>query len=92
MEECVGYVELVHGPIVGCYQSEDSLDGGWLDHRGERLSEVDAGALMKPPNDPTDLVSFESSVCVELVFKHPLAGDHSSAWWTRNKSPRSISL
>jgi hypothetical protein len=26
------------------------------------------------------------------VFKHPLASDHSSAWWTRNKSPRSISL
>jgi hypothetical protein len=45
MEEGVRHVELVDRPVLGTSQSQNSLDGGRLDHWTEGLVVVDPGAL-----------------------------------------------
>jgi hypothetical protein len=46
---------------------------------------------VEAPKDPAGLV-LEHAIRVELVLKHPLAGDDSSARWMRDDGPCSVGL
>jgi hypothetical protein len=87
MEEGVGDVQLVRGPMLGGDDDKDGPDGGWLNDKCERFTEVHARSLMEATNHPPGLVELECVVRVQLVFKHPLAGDHASTGRTLDDCP-----
>jgi hypothetical protein len=57
VEEGVCHVELVDRPVPGQCQSQNSPDGGRLDHRTEGLVVVDPRALGEAPEHITGLVA-----------------------------------
>jgi hypothetical protein len=75
MEEGILDVELAYPPVEGESDGEDDADGGRFDNRAEGLVEVDAVLLRKTAKDPASLVEVENTVGLELVAKHPFAGD-----------------
>jgi hypothetical protein len=92
VEESVGDVKLVSWPVVSSHKRQHGTNRGRLDHRRERLPEINTGPLVEPTDDPTCLVSREGAIWIHLVLEDPFAGDDSSTWRPRDKSPSVVGL
>jgi hypothetical protein len=92
MKEGVLHVELVDRPITGQSKSQDSPDGGRLDHRTEGLVIVDPETLGEASEHIAGLVPLKGPVGVQLQFEDPFLGDHVGAMGTRHQVPSVVSL
>jgi hypothetical protein len=92
MEEGVCHVELVNRPVHGQGQSQNSPDGGRLDHRTEGLVVVDPRALGEAPEHITGLVPLQRSVSVQFQLEDPFPGDHVGVRRRRHQVPGVVSL
>jgi hypothetical protein len=77
-------------PGAGDDQGEYSVDRGWLNHRAEGLTVVDAGLVGEAAKDPTSLVPFQRAIGVELVLENSFAGDDIRANGARDKIPNVV--
>jgi hypothetical protein len=92
VEEGVRHVELVDRPFLGQCQSQNSPDGGRLDHRTEGLVEVDPRALGEAPEHIAGLVPLQGPVGVQLQLKDPFPGDHVGTRGSRHQVPGVVGL
>jgi hypothetical protein len=76
VEEGVRHIELVDRPVPGQCQSQNSPNGGRLDHQTEGLVVVDPRALDEASEHITGLVPLQGLVGVQLQLKDPFPGDH----------------
>jgi hypothetical protein len=90
VEEGVRHVELVDRPVPG--QSQNSPDGGRLDHRTEGLVVVDPGALGEAPEHIAGFVPLQGPVAVQLQLEDPLLGDHVGVEGRGHQVPDVVSL
>ena len=90
MEEGILDIELVDRPGAGGSNAEYSTDGGWFNHRIERLIIINALALSEAANHPTGLITRQGTVGVELVAEYPLASYHIDTCRLRNQRPSRI--
>jgi hypothetical protein len=88
VEEGVLHVELVDRPVPRQSQSQNSLDGGRLDHRTEGIVVVDPGALGEAPEHRVGLVPLQGPVAIQLQLEDPLPGDHVGAVGEAAPGPR----
>jgi hypothetical protein len=92
MEESIGDIKLLCGPVTRGSNGKHSVNCSGFDHRQEGFAEVDARTLSKAMNDPPGLVSFEGPIRIEFVVKYTFASDDVGTGWTINKTPSSITL
>ncbi len=90
IEEGIIDVELVHRPITGDGEGQDSADGGRFHDRAKSFIEVDAVLLGKTAEDPASLVAIKGAIGFELVMIYPFAGDDVGAGRTRDELPRVV--
>jgi hypothetical protein len=79
VEEGVHHIELVDQPVPRQSQSQNSPDGGRLDHQTEGLIVVNPGALGEAPEHIAGLVPLQGPVAVQLHLEDPLPGHHVGA-------------
>ena len=91
VEECLLDVELMHWPS-SCCREVDCAHSRWFHHWGERLMEVNVGALGEASNNPSCLAAFQCTVRIQLVLEEPLPGDHIGLSGARHKCPRVVVL
>jgi hypothetical protein len=92
VEESVRHVELVNRPVLGQGQSQNSPDGGRLDHWTEGLVVVDPRALGEAPEHIMGLVPLQGSVSMQFHLEDPFPGDHVGARRRRRQVPGVVSL
>jgi hypothetical protein len=92
VEEGVLHVELVDRPVPGQSESQNSPEGGRLDHRTEGLVVVDPRTLGKAPEHIAGLVPLQGPVGVQLPLEDPFLGDHVGAMGTRHQVSGVVSL
>ena len=85
-------VELVDWLSARCSEVQHGADGRRLDHRGEGLMEVDAGALGEPADDPSGLSTLQCAIRMQLVLEEPFAGDDIGLCGAGHERPRAVAL
>jgi hypothetical protein len=84
MEEGVLHVELVDRLVPGQCQSQNSSNGGRLDHWTEGFVVVDPMALGEAPEHIAGLIPLQGPVDVQLQLEYPFSGDQIGAMRTRH--------
>lgn len=92
MEEGIFDVELVHRPIFGERESENSVDSGGLDYGAKGLCIVNSRLQRKTTKDPSRFIALKTVIQLMFVLKDSLVGDHARTGRTRNEIPSAVSV
>jgi hypothetical protein len=92
MEKNIIHIHLMHRPVMRESNRKNHLDGSWLDDRAESFPIVHSMLLSKTTEYPLSFVAIKSTIRKKFVPEHPLASNHISAGWPRDKGPGVIGL
>ena len=90
MQECIRHIHLMHRPGARDRELKNCANCARFDNRGERVGEVDSGALPKPADHPPSLIVLERPVRMSLMPEYPLARDDVGMGWPQDKMPNAV--